>query len=59
MAAHILASKVEETLPCVWMEDPPNFLIDVIANNVLVFSKIYKPPWWLSRKKASRRWETE
>jgi hypothetical protein len=40
MATHILASKVEETLPCVWMEDPPNFLIDVIANDVLVFLKI-------------------
>jgi hypothetical protein len=37
-AAHTSASdEAEETFPCVWKEDPPNFIIDVIANDVSVF----------------------
>jgi hypothetical protein len=39
-AAHTLASEAEETFPCVWKEDPPDFIIDVIANNVSMFPNI-------------------
>jgi hypothetical protein len=39
-AAHTLASEAEETFPCVWKEDPPDFIIDVIANDVSVFPNL-------------------
>ena len=34
VAAHVLASRAEETEPKVWFEDPPDFLIHVLANDV-------------------------
>ena len=39
-AAHVLAKEAVEILQCVWKEDPPDFLIDVIANDVSVFPKL-------------------
>jgi hypothetical protein len=40
MAADPLASKADGPLPAIWKEDPPDFLVDVILNDVSVFSNL-------------------
>jgi hypothetical protein len=39
MAAHVLASRSEESQSIVWTEDPPNFIVDIITDDVSVMSK--------------------
>jgi hypothetical protein len=38
-AAHVLAREPVDD-PQLWKDDPPEFIIDVIANDVSVFSKV-------------------
>ncbi|KAE8813045.1 hypothetical protein D1007_09808 [Hordeum vulgare] len=38
MAAHILARYAEPTKTIKWFEEPPGFLVDVLANDVTLFS---------------------
>lgn len=34
MAAHVLASHSDGPSSCVWQEEPPDYLISVMADNV-------------------------
>jgi hypothetical protein len=40
MAADRLASRAVGPLPSIWKEDPPDFLVDVITNDVSLLPKL-------------------